>query len=268
MKKHYRPGYDTKPFNENLNPLRGWLNSIVGKKWDKCYSEMCKKFDMRGVINAHILEHLYGYLEMHAYLNDAGAVVCISNYTYAGKAGSRGLPQPISKCGKDYYVCPKDGTVKKTQKAPRRSVIKQAEADKLKQRLAVSRQLSPTEVLHLIDGIWYHFDLEPVPDAKIVYVKPPHKDVFKTGYHFGADVDTRKEYTWDELNQTERARQGAAQVLGTTARDEFTGDVVYRDQLGKVHYGVTWRANRGQSDVYHANKKSAGKKHLKLAGLA
>ena len=47
--------------------------------------------------------------------------------------------QPISKCYKDYYVCPKSGVLRKTHKEPRRSVIKQKEADALKAKLAVRR---------------------------------------------------------------------------------------------------------------------------------
>lgn len=264
MKRRYQACYETKVFNENLNPLWGWLRSCVGKKWDKCYSELCKNFDMRGVINAHILQHLYQELEVNTLVGDKGQVL----FHDSGYRSNKG-PQPIKLCYKDYYVCPKDGTVKKTQKQPRRSVIMQKAAEKKAQELAIKRVLNDKEVLHLIDGVWYHFDLLPVPTAKIVYQKPLGIDVFKTGYQFLGTPNSRREKTWKELNQKERERFGRPQVIGGTAFDEFTQETIYRDQKGTIHTGRTCYRPKYDRHVglYHANKKTASKKHLKQAGL-
>ncbi len=269
MRKRFNFGYDRKHFNENLNPLYGWLRSCVGKKWDKCYSELCRTFDMRGVINNHILQHLWSSVERYAFVNEKGAVMVHKNYTWGGKSSPHGDPIPVSQCGKDYYVCPKDGTLKKTNKQPRRSIIKQREAEKKAKELAVKRVLSDTEVLHKIDGVWYHFDLLPIPEAKVVYEKPVEVDIFKTGYKYLGAPNSRREKTWDELNQQERERFGKARVVGGTARDEFTGDVVYRDQNGVVYLSKNLQNSRRTyvMTYYHANKKTASKKHLKRAGI-
>lgn len=114
MKARHRLNYQTKSFNENLNPLKGWLHSCIGKQWDKCYGELRKKFDARKVVNAHILEHLFDYVEVNAYLK-GGKVVFLQLYRYGGQ--DRELP--IKQCRADYYVCPKDGTLKVTSKQPR-----------------------------------------------------------------------------------------------------------------------------------------------------
>jgi hypothetical protein len=270
MRVRYNHGYNRKSFNENLNPLYGWIRSCVGKKWDKCYSELCKTFDMRGVINAHILEHLWETIERHAFVNEKGAVMTHRGYSFGGKSAAHGDPVPIAQCGKDYYICPKDGTLKKTQKQSRRSIIKQREAEKKAKELAVRRYLNDREVLHLIDGVWYHFDLLPIPDARVVYEKPDGTDIFETGYSFRGTPTSRREKTWDELNQAERERFGQARVVGGTARDELTNEVVYRDQKGVVHPATSWTNDRpadAQVGLYHANKKTANKKHLKQAGL-
>jgi len=265
MRLRYNHGYDRKHFNENLNPLWGWLRSCVGKKWDKCYSELCRNFDMRSVINAHILEHLWQEVEKNTLVGEKGQVMFIDNSRWASTRG----PIPIKQSYKDYYVCPKDGTLKKTQKQPRRSVIKQKEAEKRAEELAVKRVLNDKEVLHLIDGVWYHFDLLPIPDAVIVYQKPYGVDVFKTGYQFLGTPNSRREKTWDELNETERTRFGVKRIVGGTARDEFTDKVVYRDQKGFVHVGMNYYRPRVDTapTTYHANKKTANKKHLKQAGI-
>lgn len=265
MKRRYKLRSSDKSFNENLNPLWGWLRSCLGKKWDKCYSELCKNFDMRGVINAHILQHLYQELETNTFVGDKGQVLFHDSGYSANKS-----PRPIKECYKDYYVCPKDGTVKKTQKQPRRSVIKQREAEARAKELTTKRYIGDKEILHLIDGVWYHFDLLPIPRVKVVFRKPIGTDVFKIGYHFGSGPDNRREKTWDELNQTERERFGVRGVEGATAKDEFTGDVVYLDQNGRLHNSQTWKKPRRDHILqthYHANKKTASKKQLRAAGV-
>lgn len=264
MRKRFNYGYERKTFNENLNPLYGWLRSCIGKKWDKCYSELCATFDMRGVINAHILQHLWQEVEKNTFIDEDGRVM----FTDSGFGSNKG-PKPIKECGKDYFVCPKDGTLKKTQKQPRRSVIKQREAEKKRQELAVKRVLNDKEVLHLIDGVWYHFDLLPVPEAKLVYEKPFGTHTFRIGYWYSADKDKpdpRLEKTWDELNQQERERFGVATVVGNPVTDEFTGQTVYRDNKGKVRTGKLH--GYSPNETYHANKKTASHKQLKAAGLA
>ena len=264
MRIRYNHGYDRKSFNENLNPLWGWLRSCIGKKWDKCYSELCKTFDMRGVINAHILQHLWQEVEKNTFVGEDGRVM----FNDSGYGANKG-PKPIKECYKDYYVCPKDGTLKKTQKQPRRSIIKQREAEKRQKELAVKRVLNDKEVLHLIDGVWYHFDLLPVPDVEIVYEKPPGTDIFTIGYQFLSTPNSRREKTWDELNQNERVRFGLVRVVGGTATDEFTGERVCRDQRGVLRTGKSLMGyNTSNNATYHANKKTASKKHLKRAGLS
>lgn len=266
MRKRYNHGYDRKSFNENLNPLRSWVHSGLGKNWDKYYGELRKQFDARKVINAHILEHLFQYVEIHTHVGEKGAVMFMdTRYTNKGE-------QPISKCYKDYYVCPKSGMLRKTHKEPRRSVIKQKEAEKRAERDAIFRQLDRHNVLHLIDGTWYHFELKPIPDVKIAYVKPAGTDIFKTGYAvLGRGII---EKTWDELNQSERERYGKVQIVGGTARDLFTNEVVYRDQNGRVHQGARYYARRAAAgylkqgpELYHATKATASHKQLKQAGL-
>lgn len=265
MRKRYMISGTNKPFNENLNPLYGWLRSIVGKKWDKCYSELCKKFDMRGVINAHILQHLYQDLETHTFVGDKGRVMFMdTRYTNKGE-------QPIKQCYKDYYVCPKDGTVKKTHKVPRRSVVMQKEAEKQARALEVTRWLNDTNVLHKIDGVWYHFELKPIPQAHVIYQKPLGTDTFKTGYQFLSTPNSRREKTWDELNQQERERFGVARVVGGTAFDLYTEETLYLDSQGNVRT-TKWNSKRGlaftKQTMYHATKKTASKKQLRQAGIS
>lgn len=212
MRSRYNHGYDRKSFNENLNPLKSWVHSGLGKNWDKYYGQLRKQFDARKVINAHILEHLFQYVEIHTFVGENGAVMYMDAlYTNKGE-------QPIAKCYKEYYVCPKSGCLRKTHKLPRRSIVKEQEAKVLKEKQATFRELDKHNVLRLIDGVWYHFELKQIPKVRIEYVKPQSTDIFKIGYHYSTSPDRRREKTWDELNQSERQHFGKAVVIGDTDR--------------------------------------------------
>lgn len=269
MKERYRIGYSGKTFNENLNPLYGWLRTCVGKKWDKCYSELRQKFDMRKVVNDHILQHLYSDLEVNAYLNDKGEVVVLNPYRYRRDETNE---VPISKSGSTYYVCPKDGVVKLSKKPLKRSVIKQREAEKRRAAEAVKRVIDKHNVLHLIDGVWYHFERKPVPQVEVSYFPPygvKQFDVTSLSRHLYVAGAERK--TWDELNNEERMRFGKCTLSGTPVVDLLNGKRLYRDQLGNYYEGDRWYAPGhrlyGFDGLYHAVKKTASKKMLKLAGL-
>lgn len=267
MKKRYNHGYDRKSFNENLNPLYGWLRSCIGKNWDKCYSDLRKTFDARSVINAHILEHLWSDVERHAFVKEDGKVYVVSEYRY----GAEDRIVPINKCFKDYYVCPKDGTLKKTHKEPRRSVLKQKEAEKQAAADAVMRVIDEHNVLHLIGDVWYHFELREVPKAKISYVKPWNIDVFQVSTSYGGygnrDMILK---TWNELNQAEREKYGTKEVRNT-AKDLFMNETVYVDE--RLNRSTSMRYNQSLHKItknftlYHATKATANKKQLKAAGL-
>lgn len=260
MRVRYNHGYDRKSFNENLNPLRSWVHSCLGKNWDKMYGQLRKQFDVRKVINKHILEHLFQYIEVNTFLHE-GSICFTDTARYSGKG-----VQPISKCYKDYYVCPKSGMVRKTNKQPRRSIIKEQEANKRKEELAVKRFINDAEVLHLIDGIWYHFDLLPIPTVRIEYVKPSGQIEFELRQRWGGPTIKK---SWEELNESQRQSHGQRVIVGKTALDEFTNKVVYRNQRGLYigHALFNHRRDKNLPDVYHANKKTASKKQLRAAGL-
>lgn len=229
MKIRYNHGYDRKSFNENLNPLKGWLRSCLGKKWDKCYSELRKKFDARSVVNNHILEHLWDYIETNTFVGDKGRVM----FHASGYRGDKS-PQPIKQCYKEYYVCPKDGTLKKTQKIPRRSVLKQKEAEKIAEELKIKRSLNDGSELHLIGGIWFHFTFAILPRAKVVYARPYGRTSFECG-GWGKKVTK----TWDEMNESERAQHGTPvyDVQGVT--DLLTGKRLSPSTYNSQRYAIT-----------------------------
>lgn len=260
MRKRHKISGEYKSFNENLNPLKGWVRGCLGKKWDKCYSELRKTFDARGVINDHILQHLYDYVDVNAKLID-GKVMTTRRYSGAGFV-------PISQSLSEYYVCPKDGIVKKTNKAPRRSVIKEEEARKQREKDAVFRALDADNHLHLIDGVWYHFTLKDLPEPTIRIEKPAGVELFKVGNYNGSRLRS-----WDDLNEQEKEKYGIARVGFGAVLDLLTGQLVYKKPpprssfFGRSRGFYSSRPGDAGAQRYHATKVTASHKLLKQAGI-
>jgi hypothetical protein len=62
--------WDRKELNEYLNPLTRYLAKNCNRPWDKVYSEICENMDRRGVVQAHIFQHLFDYVEIHPVFKD------------------------------------------------------------------------------------------------------------------------------------------------------------------------------------------------------
>src|SRR5438034_978137 len=71
-----KAGYgNRKQFNENLVPLRRWLESQVHRPWDKVYSELCANIDRRNTVQAHIFTHIDNFVALNARMVDGEVMV-------------------------------------------------------------------------------------------------------------------------------------------------------------------------------------------------
>jgi hypothetical protein len=150
MKRRY--GYDTKSFNENLNPLLGFIRGSLGKKWDKVYSEVCEVFDKRSVINQHILLHLFQYVELDMHVGKDGKLYVFDTY-------SPNRYNPLEKSSTEYYVDPRDGILKYNHKRlTYRQERRQQLEEHAKKEAAKRRVINEMLELHQEDGIWYEVE--------------------------------------------------------------------------------------------------------------
>jgi hypothetical protein len=257
MRKRFNYGYDRKHFNENLNPLYGWLRSCIGKNWNKCYSELRKKFDARSTINDHILQHLWQSITVDTYVDEKGRVmVKPTNYSTRGDI-------PVSESGFDYYVCPKSGMVRETHKKTYKQIRALKEAKERQEKAKVERWIDDDNVLRFIDGVWYHFEVRDVPQVTVTYEKPFNKDTFLCG-----SWNKKVEKRWEEMNAYERKDHGTKRVVGQV-RDVFTNELMGRHQEVARYgrRGVSYIVQHGKAR-YHATKKTASHKALKQVGVA
>ncbi len=261
MKLRY--GWDKKHFGENLNALYGAVRKAVGRKWNDFYSELCKSFDKRSVINQHILVHLYDFIEVNSvYVDDDGDLAVQRRYS--------SKPEKIKDGFTEYYVDPRDGIIKRNKHFKTISQISREQAaQKKREEEKVFRKLDERNVLRFIDGVWFHFTLEEVPEGKIVYDKPPFKNEFNRNSAWSRDEPVMVQ--WHELDQKGKERYGVPRAVGNTVRDLFTNQTLIRTKQGvRVLLGDTSIArwgNHKMNNLYHATKKTASHKLLKKAGI-
>jgi hypothetical protein len=163
MKRRYVVSGYQKEFSENFAPLWGAIRKNLNRPWDKVYSEICKVFDKRSVINQHILIHLFQFVETNTYLDADGKVMVRSNY--GGNYDLNGSTE--------YYVHPKTGILLKNKRYRSYRHSRKAAADQYqREQLEHTRILSSTETLKKENGVWFHIHKTIVP-AVYGYVERP-----------------------------------------------------------------------------------------------
>lgn len=105
----------TKLFNEHLGPLRRYIDSQVGRPWDKVYAEVCAHIDRGNVVQKHILTHLFEYVVRHVVLIDGEP--CYGE----GYANRYGTPLRGRYMRSLWYVCPRSGLLRRVQTLGRRA---------------------------------------------------------------------------------------------------------------------------------------------------
>ena len=162
MRWRYKFHWNEKEFGENLNPLYGIVHKNVGRKWDDVYSELCKVFDTRSVINQHILFHLDQMLEIKdVFVGEDGDLWIRNNYS-----GNR----PLKDSGSEYYVDPRDGILYRNQayRTWNQDARKRAAEQRAKRRETYRNEGSFCFIKDEKTGIWYRYDYKEIPASKIV----------------------------------------------------------------------------------------------------
>lgn len=261
----YRYGWNTRNFNENLNPLWGILRKAVGRKWDDFYSELSATFDKRSVINNHILEHLYQKILVNVHIDEDGRY-----YVFREYAVGRDYLEDIKYSFADYYVDPKTGIICKLES--KLTWRQRQQAARLKKRLEYvedhAYDAESNKAYHKINGVWFVFDLVEAPKARYEYVAPS-KDPEELYDCYGKMLE------WDRLPFYKQRAIGRGIFIGREVRDEYTGERVFfntstsRLEVSFGDAGVLKKTqllklipalNKGH---YHANKRTANKKEIR-----
>lgn len=94
---------DRKYLNENLAPLKKFLNSKVGQNWNSVWSEICEHLKLTSAVQKHVRDHVFDFVHKDVVIDDKGVVKYKSAY-YGGYAEIR---------HQALYVDPKTNCLKK-----------------------------------------------------------------------------------------------------------------------------------------------------------
>lgn len=145
----------TKEFGEHLGPLVRFLRFSVGKRWDDVFSEIRKNCPNNNAVNAHIYQHLWGYVERNlVFLN--GDVH--RSYDYLS---FRSALLPLRDHGRDntFYI-EQEGILRRAARdSTKRSRRKEAEE---KKKNSDVRVLDGVYYVRK-DNVWYQTKLVPLP---------------------------------------------------------------------------------------------------------
>lgn len=138
---------DRKQLNENLAPLRRYLERQVGRPWDKVYAEIAQRLRVDNTVQQHVRDHLRDFVAItpRRQIHDWRASI------------HSGLWWQL------LYVNPVTGLLCRTDllpevKARRRTIRHRTPAPIERIQLAKDREL------RLIGGLWYEVKLAPLPE--------------------------------------------------------------------------------------------------------
>jgi len=137
-----------KALNENLAPLRRFLERQVGRPWDLIYSEIAANLRADNTVQQHVRDHI-----------DDFVAVKPRRGVRSGFLASRrdGMwHQPL-------FVDAKDGILKRTDRLPEERARARAEMPSKEPPDSIS--LAPDLEFRRIDGLWYEIRLAEMPPA-------------------------------------------------------------------------------------------------------
>ena len=139
--------------NENLAPLRRYLERQVGRPWNKVYAEIASCLRAGNTVQQHVRDHLRDFVAIKPRRRHGWY---FSHPGDGKEPFSRLWYQPL-------YVDEKDGILKRTDRLPEEKARLRARRNPPPRPLD-RVALAADRELRRIDGHWYELRLAPMPD--------------------------------------------------------------------------------------------------------
>jgi hypothetical protein len=130
-----------KCFSENLSPLYRFLESQVGRPWNKVHQALCENVSFDNTVQRHVLSHVFQFVSLHVEIVD-GILYELPEFGRSTKL------RPGSM-----YVCPRTGLLK---------VVRPAK----QQRPPLRHVAGPLHQFHFRDGCWWELKLRKLPENR------------------------------------------------------------------------------------------------------
>jgi hypothetical protein len=165
MRRAHATRGDRKQLNENLAPLRRYLERQVGRAWNKVYSEIAQHLRVDSAVQQHVRDHLRDFVAVKP-----------RRVAPAWPLGRGIWWQP-------FYVDSVTGLLCRTDRLPEEKARRRAERNR--PATPVERiELAGDRELRLISGLWYHVQLAPLPEPayRVCHeIRTLHRNRFSPG---------------------------------------------------------------------------------------
>jgi hypothetical protein len=153
-------GRGSKHLNENLAPLRRFLERNVGRPWDAVRAEICAHIAVRSAVQKHVMDHVKEMVETNAVLIDGRPHHPIAD----GPRRDRYRPLRAYRSW-SFYVCPKTGLLK----LPPSDGSRRKKNEKDRPPSPDVRPLDESREARRIDGVWYLVTFAKVPQMSATW---------------------------------------------------------------------------------------------------
>jgi hypothetical protein len=148
----------TKQLNENLNPLRRYLQSQLNRPWDKVYSEISAHLKPTSTVQQHVRDHLEDFVAVKTRMK-AGVVMIGQRF-----GGERRLDEDHHR----FYVHPRTGILRENPHYKswnaRWRAQRLAEEKRRAERMRVID--AKTQLHRLKDDIWWEVKVGKLGDGR------------------------------------------------------------------------------------------------------
>ena len=213
---------DRKQLNENLAPLRRYLEGQVGRPWNKVYAEIAMRLRVDNTVQQHVRDHLRDFVAItpRRQIHDWRAPMC------------KGLWwQPL-------YVNPVTGLLCRTDRLPEMKARQRAKRHRAPAPIE-QIQLAEDRGLRLIGGLWYEMKLAPLPEPVYRCFRETRKLQLKP---------------YDRNSPIVEIEMDVRRLITPAVRDVATGAMIAAGPV--TDDKASWSSyRRGQPDRYYAIAK-------------
>jgi hypothetical protein len=149
MRRQHLINGDGKTLNENLKPLRRYLEGQVGRPWDKVYAEIAAHLRVDNAVQQHVRDHLHNFVALTPRRVAAGWRHRPATYLWYQLL----------------YVDPVTGLLRRTDQLPEEKA-RRRRARERRPALPSRITLAADREIRLIDGVWYEVRLAPLPEPE------------------------------------------------------------------------------------------------------
>ena len=203
-----RMGYDYRELNENLVPLRRYLEAQVGRPWSKVFGEICERIDRRNTVQQHVHQHVRDFIAVDVAWRNGNLVDLSRPYSWA--------PWTIHQ---ELYVDPDTGLVRRNKDAGnwRRSYKERLQAEQAEIH-ARRRVIGADTQLLLVAGLWFEVVVEKLPEAIVTHAIVKGRRMRQVRAEARYDVVLRKLVSRERDEEERVFLYGAADLFATKKR--------------------------------------------------